>query len=31
MAKGHANRLSFAVLLLFFRERGRFPLRQHRD
>ena len=26
MTKGHANRLSFAVLLLFFRERGRFPL-----
>ena len=25
-AKGRANRLSFAVLLLFFRERGRFPL-----
>lgn len=26
MTKGHANRLGFAVLLLFFRERGRFPL-----
>jgi hypothetical protein len=23
--KGRANRLSFAVLLLFFREHGRFP------
>jgi Domain of unknown function (DUF4158) len=25
VVKGRANRLSFAVLLLFFRERGRFP------
>ena len=25
MAKGRANRLGFAVLLLFFREHGRFP------
>ena len=25
-AKSRANRLAFAVLLLFFRERGRFPL-----
>ena len=25
-AKGRANQLGFAVLLLFFRERGRFPL-----
>ena len=27
MTKHHANRLSFAVLLAFFRERGRFPRR----
>jgi TnpA family transposase len=27
LAKHHANRLSFAVLLAFFRERGRFPRR----
>jgi len=25
MAKGRANRLGFAILLKFFRERGRFP------
>src|SRR5271168_2597487 len=25
MAKHHANRLGFAVLLAFFRDRGRFP------
>jgi hypothetical protein len=27
LTKHHANRLSFAVLLAFFRERGRFPRR----
>jgi hypothetical protein len=30
-AKSRANRLSFAVLLLFFRERGRFPPEQLGD